>query len=151
MNLDEIFTQERFDKGFVLKRAGEFSHDYNESLPEDYIEFLTHFNNSSLRSSKFLVTRSFEDGFEQSFYLEEIFSIDKTIEYYRLFFIAHPEPGLVDASVIPIAKLEGRTYICLGIGLINQGQIFLWDGDFGVTKQAETLMKFFNSLVVDEV
>jgi hypothetical protein len=135
---------------YLISNIEHFQNKYNVKLPDDYIQFILEFNNSSLKSSKILFTRLFKDGFKQSFYLEEVFSIDKTEEFYRLFFRAQSEPELQEANVIPIAKAEGRTYICIGVDVINWGNIFLWDGDFGVTKQAESLGDFFDSLVLDE-
>jgi len=150
MDLNDIFNQRIITNESSLKDLQRFQNEYNIKLPNSYIQFILEFNNSSLKNSKFLFTRSFKDGFKQSFYLEEVFSIDKTEEFYRLFFIAQPESEIQGANVIPIAKAEGRTYICIGIYETNFGQIFLWDGDFGVTKQAETLQDFFDSLVLDD-
>jgi len=150
MDLNDIFNQRTINNESSVNDIECFQNKYDIKLPDGYIQFILEFNNSSLKSSKFLFTRSFKDGFKQSFYLEEVFNINKTEEFYRLFFRVQSEPELQEANVIPIAKTEGRTYICIGIDVINWGNIFLWDGDFGVTKQAESLSDFFDSLVLDK-
>lgn len=150
MTVNGIFTQEKMNNESLISNIGRFQNKYSVKLPDDYIQFILEFNDSSLKSPKFLFTRSFKDGFKQSFYLDEVFNIDKTEEFYRLFFIAQSEPELQEAKVIPIAKADGRTYICIGICETNFGEVFLWDGDFGVTRQAESLHAFFDSLVLDD-
>jgi hypothetical protein len=69
-------------------------------------------------------------------------------ESYNYYYKVNPEKEIVDAAVAIIGRTNGRTCIC--IGSENLGQFFLWDGDFGVTKQAESLSEFFDSLVLDE-
>ena len=152
MKKNEIFqigsnTNSNISKEELL----EFSKIHNLIFPEEYIDFVLHFNNSKVKSDTIKINRISENGYEQSFYLDYFFNFQETNDNYLFFYKKYPEAELIEAKVLPIAKTNGRTYICIGISQQNLGQIFLWDGDFGVTKQAENLQDFFDSLEIDEV
>jgi len=127
-----------------------FCKNYNIYLSSEYANFLLKYNESTVNSKRILIRRLLESGFIQEFYLGGFLSFKEFQESYLYFYKENTEDELIEASVAIIGQTNGRTSICIGIGQNNSGQIFLWDGDFGVTKQADSLQAFFNSLVIDQ-
>jgi len=118
-------------------------------LSDEYVNFILQFDQSSLLSKYFLIKRKLQSGFIQEFYLGDFLTFEEFIESYCYFYETEIEEELVELKVAIIGSTNGRTLICIGIEKSNLGQIFLWDGDFGVTKQANNLEEFFNSLTLD--
>lgn len=152
MKKNEIFQIEsKINYNILVEEILEFARIHALIFSVEYIDFLLHFNNSKLMSDTIKINRIFENGLEQSFYLEYFFNFQDINDNYFFFYKKYPEEELIEANVLPIAKTNGRTYVCIGISEQNVGQIFLWDGDFGVTKQADNLQVFFDSLELDVV
>lgn len=119
-------------------------------LPEEYMNFIAMYDNSTVRFDNILIKRLLSPEVSQDFYLAAFLTLSEFRESYKYYYKVNPEKEIVDAAVAIIGRTNGRTCICIGLGSENLGQIFLWDGDFGVTKQAESLSEFFDSLVLDE-
>lgn len=149
MKKKEIFSVVK-NSNLLLKDITIFKNYHNIYISEEYTIFLLEYNYNRINSDLIAINRIFEDGFSQKFYLRKFFTFEEFKDSYLYFHQQNLEDELVQESVSIIGMTAGRTCICIGIGKNNVGQIFLWDGDFGVTKQAENLDEFFDSLKLDE-
>ncbi len=148
MNKEEIINYQESD--LSIKEIIEFTSSNNIVVSNEYADFLIFSNNGSLRHHNILLTRTFNSGSKQDFYLGEFLTFNEFKESYTYFHSITHEEDLVEAKVTIIGRTNGRTSICIGFSEVNLGQIFLWDGDFGVTKQSENLQLFLDSLALDE-
>jgi len=110
-------------------------------LPLDYKEFLLEYNGGNVYYNSFQRPLSATD--EQDKCLDYFESIEgvmnawDNLKDYEEFIIA---------KVIPIAQTLSNAFIGIGFGEENLGNIFVFDWDFGVTFQANTLKDFFKQI-----
>lgn len=133
-----------------IEEINSFTNSNELKLSNEYIEFIRKYSISEVINKRITISRVFEDGFSQTFYVDKFLSFEEFKESFNYFYKICIEEELVSANVSIIGMTNGRTCICIGVKKENEGQIFLWDGDFGVTKQAENLESFFDSLELDE-
>jgi len=148
MKVEEILTN--IKTNITLNDIEDFFKEKNIFLPNEYKKFILIFDQSIIKYDNILIKRQLFNRSTQDLYLGNFLSFEEFKENFTYFFETSKEEDLVESSVTVIGRTNGRTSICIGINQNNSGQIFLWDGDFGVTKQANNLKTFFDSLTMDD-
>lgn len=122
----------------------------NIILSDEYKYFLTVYNGGKPSENNILIKRFLKESAIHESFLGDFYSLVSVEKDYNYFYIDFPEEEIKDNSIITIGETNGVTKICIGISEKNLGQIYLWDWDFGVTRQANDLQMFFDSLVLNE-
>ena len=148
MKIQGVFRKN--ETNLSIKEIEEFLKKESILLSMEYIKFLSMYDKSTVQLDNILIRRIISTGLIQDFYLGGFLSFIEFTDSYDYYYNVNLEEEIVSTAVAIIGRTNGRTSICIGIQKENLGQIFLWDGDFGVTKQAESLSDFFDSLVLDE-
>jgi len=148
MKIQEVLRKS--DTNLSGKEIEEFLKKESILLSEEYIKFISMYDKSTVQLDNILIRRIISTGQHQDFYLGGFLSFREFADSYEYYYKVNLEEEIVNLAVAIIGRTNGRASICIGIQKENLGQIFLWDGDFGVTKQAESLDDFFDSLVLDE-
>lgn len=148
MKIQEVLKKN--DTNLSAKEIEEFVKKESILLSDEYIEFISMYDKGTVQLDNILIRKIIGAGLTQDFYLGGFLSFLEFTDNYDYYYNVNLEEEIVNVAVAIIGRTNGRTSICIGIQKENLGQIFLWDGDFGVIKQAESLSDFFDSLVLDE-
>lgn len=117
-------------------------------IPPSYLEIIENFNVKDIKEKKFKV---FTDKTRSDFaYLNSFFSISEILDLYQQYYYDFPDDEIIKRKLLFIGDTSAPISICIGIGINNYGQIFLFGWDLGIVEIAENLKLFFDSLELDE-
>lgn len=144
MSIDDILKPS--DQKVAKENVVDFFRLHGFEVVPEYVDFLVKYNGGVLRSSDFIVRRELDSGFQQEFYLDEIYPLSQLDIIYNIFYVDCIDVDVPKERIFPFATTNGSTLICLGLGSANFGKVFLWDGDFGITNHSKSIAHFFSSI-----
>ncbi|MFT3738782.1 MAG: SMI1/KNR4 family protein [Breznakibacter sp.] len=130
------------NKGAVLEDILNIEAELTITIPSQLKEFLLLQNGGCIRPS-FIFKRFLDDG-TQNLIIDEFLSIEEIKSaYFNGLDIEEFKGNLA------FVQNMGASVVSIGIEKENFGKIFVYDGDFGLTEQANSLEEFLEQLQKD--
>ena len=131
------------NKGASFEDVASVERELNMNFPHQLKEFLLMQNGGYCRPS-YVFKRYILDQEEQLMTIDQFLSIEEIkSSYINMLDIDEFKGNL------PFVQNLGASVVSIGIEEKNFGKIFVYDGDFGLTEQANNLEEFFEQLQKD--
>lgn len=116
-------------------------------LPKEYVDILNIYDVENIvnRDAKIYFNNGI-DNFIDFVYLNGVFDKHKINNINTHFYTIDVDKTLIESELLIIGDTSASLFICIGIGVQNWGEIFLYGWDIGVIEISETIYTFFDSL-----
>jgi hypothetical protein len=113
-------------------------------LPQSYIEMAKNYDISTVKCNR---VRIYFDKEKSNYaYLISFFNFDELLRLYKQFYFQFPDSQIIENEITIIGDTSAPISICIGIGTVNFGQIFIFGWDIGVIKVANSFEEFIDGL-----
>jgi hypothetical protein len=111
------------------------------SIPRSLQKLLD--NPPQIQAGKNKFLRIVDSDFQQTNILQNFLT---AADIQRVWNNVKTDPEFLEEKILPFAETLGSALVCIGIGEVNNGEIFVFDYDFFNTKLAESMEKFLEML-----